>query len=135
MAIWLASVSITLMLLLLLLPSVYTPPARPFPQGRAPLPSPAQPRVLQRSPVASLVASLVQPQHVVERSRDASAATSPDLLVKVLLGLGHVVVDGCDTVDPLLVAAGWDGLLVLAHQVAAAVRTVGNQSQDETGRG
>ena len=124
-----------MLLLLLLLPSVYTPPTRPFPQGRAPLPSPAQPRVLQRSPVASLVACLVQPQHVVEGSRDAGATATPDLVVKVLLGLGHVVVDGCGAVDPLLVAPGWDGLLVLAHQVAAAVRTVGNQSQDETGPG
>ena len=97
--------------------------------------SPAQPRVLQRSLVASLIASLVQPLQVVAGPRDAGAAAASDLVVKVLLGLGRVVVDGCDAVDPLLVAPGWDGLLVLAHQVAAAVRTVGNQSQDETGPG
>ena len=64
------------------------------------MPSPAQPRIQQRT------------------------VAVPDPVVKVLLGLGGVMVDGCGTAGPTLpVAAGWDGLCVLAHQVAVAVRT------------
>ena len=70
-----------------LLPSVRTSPTH-SPQGRAPpLPSPTQPHIQQRT------------------------VAVPDPVVKVLLGLGGVMVDGCEAAGPTLpVAVGWDAI-------------------------
>ena len=87
-----------------LLPSLRTSPAH-SPQGRVapPLPSPAQPRILQRTAAAPDPIYHQSPAWIWWRNgrwlRNRGAHPT------------------C--------CAGWDGLFVLTHQVAAAVKTAG----------